>query len=71
MNLRVSETAATMSPLLLTLSGAGRVLGVSEATVSRMVRRGDLPQLRFGGLVRVPNDELGRWMACIAGTNLR
>lgn len=54
---------ATMPPLLLTTTAAGQVLGVSKATVWRMIARGVIPYLRFRDLVRVPADELQRWMS--------
>jgi excisionase family DNA binding protein len=62
-----ADDLATMPPLLLTTTAAGEVLGVSKATVARMIVRGILPHLRFGGLVRVPVDELHRWMALVRG----
>ena len=37
---------------LLTKRGAARLLGVSERTIDRMVKRGDIPRLKFGPLVR-------------------
>lgn len=60
-----STASSTTLPLLLTTTAAGHVLGVSKATVARMIGRGILPHLCFGGLVRVPADELERWMACV------
>jgi excisionase family DNA binding protein len=60
-----ADDLATMPPLLLTTTAAGEVLGASKATVERMIGRGILPHLRFRDLVRVPADELERWMACV------
>jgi excisionase family DNA binding protein len=34
---------------MLTVDEAGRVLGVSRATVWRLIQRGDLPSVRRGG----------------------
>jgi excisionase family DNA binding protein len=60
-----SVDLSTMPPMLLTTTAAGGVLGVSKATVERMIGRGILPHLRLRDLVRVPADELERWMACV------
>lgn len=49
------------SPLLNARETATR-LGVSEATVRRLVRRGDLPHLRVGSQIRVDAAELEAWL---------
>jgi excisionase family DNA binding protein len=38
-----------MADALLTIEEAGRALGISRATVWRMIQRGDLPSVRRGG----------------------
>ena len=41
-------------PLLLTIVRSAEVLDVSESTVHRMVKRGQLPTVRVGRSVRIP-----------------
>ena len=40
------------------VKSTAKLLGVSEVTVRRMVKRGDLRCRRFGRLVRIPASEL-------------
>jgi excisionase family DNA binding protein len=44
---------------LVTVEEAGRALGVSRATVWRLIRRGDLPSIRRRGRRLVPSAALG------------
>jgi excisionase family DNA binding protein len=48
---------------LVSIVEAGRVLGVSESTVWRMIRRGVLPSLRKGGRRLVPRRALHKGVA--------
>lgn len=43
-----------MPTAMITVDEAGRALGVSRATVWRLIRRGDLPSIRRGGRRLVP-----------------
>lgn len=43
---------------LLTYAEAGRVLGVSDRTVWTLVARGELPNVRFAGSVRIDPADL-------------
>jgi excisionase family DNA binding protein len=43
---------------MMTVSEAGRALGVSLSTVWRMIRRGELPSVRRGGRRLVPTRAL-------------
>ena len=43
---------------LLSVSEAGKALGVSVSTVWRMIRRGDLASVRLGGRRLIPEDAL-------------
>jgi len=43
---------------MVSVEHAGRALGVSRATVWRMIRRGDLPSLRRNGRRLVPSSAL-------------
>lgn len=43
---------------LISVSDAGRILGVSDSTIWRMIRRGTLPSIRRGGRRLIPSDAL-------------
>ena len=47
-----------MATELLTVDEAGRVLGVSRATVWRLIRRGELSSVRRGGRRLIPGTAL-------------
>ena len=49
----VESVRRALPPVLVTLREASRRLGVSESTVRRRVRDGQLRTLKIGGLVRV------------------
>jgi excisionase family DNA binding protein len=44
--------------LTLTVGRAAKMLGISEYLSRKMVKRGELPTIRFGRLVRVPRARL-------------
>ena len=46
--------------MLLNVSEAGRILGVSDSTVWRMIRRGAIPSIFAGGRRLIPRDPLQR-----------
>lgn len=48
------------SEILLNVSEAGRILGVSDSTVWRMIRRGAIPSIFAGGRRLIPRDALQR-----------
>ena len=48
---------------LLTLRQAAQLLGCSIATVKRRIAAGSLPAFKDGGLVRVREDDLRRYVA--------
>ncbi len=52
-----------MTALLLTTNDVASLLRVSESTVRRLIRRGELPATRVGGLVRVHRDAVERYAA--------
>lgn len=52
---------------LLTISRAGRLLGVSRPTVRRLVRDGKLTVLRVGSRPRIPSVAIERWIAAQCG----
>ncbi|OFW02509.1 MAG: hypothetical protein A3I61_15905 [Acidobacteria bacterium RIFCSPLOWO2_02_FULL_68_18] len=47
-----------MAAEMITIDEAGRALGVSRATVWRLIQRGDLPSIRRGGRRLVPSTAL-------------
>jgi excisionase family DNA binding protein len=52
---------AALTPLM-TYQDAADVLGVSLATLKRLVRDGDLPVVRFRGCARLRPDDLARFI---------
>lgn len=48
------STAQAPWPIVLTIKQAAAALNVSYQTCSRLIARGDLPTVRWGGVVRVP-----------------
>ena len=48
---------------VLKVEDAMSVLGVSRWMVYEMIRRGELPVLRVGRLVRIPREALDEWIA--------
>lgn len=49
---------------------AGKVLGVSESTVWRMIRRGALPSVRRGGRRLVPRRALKKGASAMSGDRI-
>ena len=57
----MTNTPASTHPVvkpLLTYREAGKLLGVTERTIFKLVRDGDLPNVKFGGSVRIDPDDL-------------
>ena len=54
--------AATTDRLLLTVEEAAQRLGIGRSLAWRMVRSGELPSVRLGRLVRVPERKLQAWL---------
>jgi len=55
-------TATTGERLLLTVEEAAHRLGIGRSFAWELVRRGELPSIRLGRLVRVPVDALDEWI---------
>lgn len=55
-----AETAGER--LLLTVEETARRLGIGRTLAWRLVRSGDLPSVRLGRLVRVPQGALQVWL---------
>ena len=47
----------------LTAREVQTILGISRGTAYRLIEKGVLPSIRFGGNVRVPLRGLHRWLA--------
>lgn len=54
--------ATTNERLLLTVEEAARRLGIGRTLAWRLVRRGELPSVRLGRLVRIPERALDDWL---------
>lgn len=52
----------TTERLLLTVEEAARRLGIGRSLAWRLVRDGELPSVRLGRLVRVPERALEDWL---------
>jgi len=56
------STIATTGKRLLLPEETWKRLRISRASFYRLVRRGEIPAVRVGGQLRVPEDELERWL---------
>ncbi len=56
------KTPAKDGELLLGVQGMIALLGLSKATISRLVRRGAIPNIRIGGRVLFPRAEIVEWI---------
>jgi len=57
------EMTATMGErLLITVEEAARRLGIGRSFAWRLVRSGELPSVRLGRLVRIPERALEEWL---------
>ena len=54
--------ATTTDRLLLTVEEAAQRLGIGRSLAWRMVRSGELPSVRLGRLVRIPEQSLVDWL---------
>lgn len=52
-----------MDRLLLRVPEAARMTGLSKSYLYRLVLSGEIPHIRFGRAVRIPLDDLQRWIA--------
>jgi excisionase family DNA binding protein len=48
----------TNERLLLRIDEVAALIGVSRTTAYALVNRGEIPSVRIGGLLRIPNDAL-------------
>jgi excisionase family DNA binding protein len=48
--------------MILRVEDAQRILGVSRWMVYELIRRGELPVLRVGRLIRIPRPALEAWI---------
>jgi excisionase family DNA binding protein len=49
--------------ILLRVGEAAELLRLGESTVKLMIRRGELPVVRYGRAVRIPRGDLEKWVA--------
>ena len=57
----MTNTPASTHPVvkpLLNYREAGELLGVTERTIFRLVKDGEIPNVKFGGSVRIDPDDL-------------
>ena len=57
----MTNTPASTHPVvkpLLTYREAGELLGVTARTIFKLVRDGEIPNVKFGGSVRIDPDDL-------------
>jgi excisionase family DNA binding protein len=45
------------------VSETAELLSISRSTAYRLIRSGQLPSIKLGGIIRVPYDELCYWVA--------
>jgi excisionase family DNA binding protein len=53
--------------LLLRIDEVAALIGVSRTTAYALVNRGEIPSIRIGGMLRIPNDALRRLIEERAG----
>lgn len=51
-----------MEKLLLKASEVAEALGISRSKAYRLISQGELPHVKVGGQVRVPAEDLRRWL---------
>ncbi|MGH7883163.1 MAG: helix-turn-helix domain-containing protein [Candidatus Dormibacteraceae bacterium] len=49
--------------MVLRVEEVHELLGISQWTIYEMIRRGELPALRIGRLLRIPRPALEEWVA--------
>lgn len=54
--------ATTDERMLLTVEETAKTLGIGRTLAWKLVQQGDLPSIRLGRLVRVPQRELEDWI---------
>ncbi len=62
-------------PEILTLQQAASLLQISERTIQRMVKKGEIPGVQVGGQWRFDRDQLkalvrGEWTPCLNGQQM-
>jgi len=56
------HSTTVVEPLLLTIPQVAAMLGLGRSKVYDLIREEGLPTARFGTAVRVPAEELKRWV---------
>jgi len=57
----------TNDRLLLRIDEVAALIGVSRTTAYALVNKGEIPSVRIGGLLRIPNDALRKLIEERAG----
>jgi excisionase family DNA binding protein len=57
----------TNERLLLRIDEVAALIGVSRTTAYTLVNKGEIPSIRIGGLLRIPNDALRKLIEERAG----
>jgi excisionase family DNA binding protein len=55
-------TAASETPLVLTVEQTAKLLGISRGLAFAAVRSGEIPSRRVGRRILVPTEQLRRWL---------
>jgi excisionase family DNA binding protein len=61
-HLRRMSTVETTQTAYLSISQLATYLGISRASAYRLINSQDVPVIRIGGLIKIPKDELSRWL---------
>lgn len=48
--------------IALTVAETAEALGISRTSAYELIRRGDLPHIRIGRVIRVPSEALMEWV---------
>lgn len=63
----VAELIGAPKSGLLTVEEAATVLRIGRNMCYELIRRGEIPAIRLGRLIRVPSHALNRWIAAESG----
>jgi excisionase family DNA binding protein len=58
-----------MTTQLMNRTQAAKMLGVSMSLFGKLVRRGDLPAIRFGRIYRFDPEQIAEWIRAQASLN--
>jgi len=67
----VKETETVLQPAAVSISEAGRYLGVSADTVRRLIHAGHIPHARIGASIRIRRTDLEAYLDSQTSTEWR